>query len=494
MRNSELFALLKLLDKKEFIRLGKFVASPYFKIPAQAQQVYSFIARHYPNLDHDSFHGYQPLLEMLYEKEADRKENKGRSAVAKLKKALEQFLQQEVLTGDETEQNKLLIRALEKMGADNFFERKVQERIKKLEKSGQRNFAVYAEMEWLLERVFLHPETAIYNFKQNILPELLDNLDSFFILKKLRYGCEVVHQSAYLRHEYQTLFWSEILSWVRQKNEEGDPLFKFYNAYLDLSLAKKVDLVESCLKSFEDIADHLTKLDEAFVIKNLINLLIKEINKGNSQHAGPALALYQRAIDREILLQRGRLRTVTFLNIATIGCLAGEFAWTEWFINKFGQSLDPAKKEDTVNYALAYLNFIHGISQNGSADHYEQAIDLLALLKLPDLYFSLRMRPLELLITLNYHYLLNGDRQLLESKIQSFLRFLQRKTDTIPPEKLVTYRNFVRSIEKIYKACEKYSGELLPGELNKIEKKIMDLEHCLHKALLIKTIENIRNK
>ena len=357
MRNSELFALLKTLEGNEFAKFGKFVASPYFKVPAQARKLYDFIARKYDNLEHKCFDDNRAMLEYLFEKEEDRKENKARSVTAKLKGALEQFFRMEVLAEDENTQNRLLIQAFEKRGADHYFERKVKDTIKKLKKTDERSFALYREMEWLLERVFLHPETAIYNFKQDVLPELLSLIDHHYILKKLRYGCEVMHQSTYVRQDYDLLFWKEIVDWVNKKKELGDPLFEFYGSYLDLCREKKVELVDSCLKRYEAIADQLTKEDEAFVIKNLINLLIKEINKGNSFHAINALKIYKRASEKDLLLPKGRLRIVTFLNITTIGCLAAEFEWTEKFITQYQQYLDTDKREEAINYALAYLNF-----------------------------------------------------------------------------------------------------------------------------------------
>ena len=491
MRNSELHALLKRLEKSEFKKFGDFVKSPYFKIPAQAQRLYSFIAKYYPDLEHDCFSDYQPMLAYLYEKEKDRKPNKARSVIAKLKKALEQFLVQEVLGTDEVQQNKLLIRAYEEKGADRYFERKVEDRIKKLEGSRKRSLDFYAEMEWHYERVFLHPETAIYNFKESILPQLLDHLDQYYLLKKLRYGCEILHQSAYLRSDYHLLFWDEISDLVQEKMHQGDPLFKFYHIYLHLSQEKQVDQLETCLEAFEQIADQLTQLDEAFVIKNLINLLIREISKGNSYHATSALKLYQRIIDRKYLLQSGRLRVGTFLNITTIGCLAREFAWTEDFIGQYRDCLDPAKKDVAVNYALAYLSFNRGIANEDAAGHYETAIELLALLHPTDIYFSLRIRSLLLMISMNYHYLIKEDKKLLGSQVESFLKFLQRKASAIPSERIQSYRHFVKSTDKIYKACEKYSGEQLMQKLTRLKKQVMDLEHCVHKALLIITIDGL---
>jgi Tfp pilus assembly protein PilF len=164
-------------------------------------------------------------------------------------------------------------------------------------------------------------------------------------------------------------------------------------------------------------------------------------------------------LERAVLLENGQLSRYAFKNIAGIAIRLGEFDWTASFLEKFSPTVEASHRRNYTDYNLAKLHH--------ARRDYAKAMRLLHKVEYEDVFLNLDAKVLLLKI-----YFEQGETEALESFIQSFQRFLQRKSKELGYHR----ENYLNTLH--------FANKLLTiNGLDKVEKERLRSEIIGAKAL-----------
>jgi hypothetical protein len=141
------------------------------------------------------------------------------------------------------------------------------------------------------------------------------------------------------------------------------------------------------------------------------------------------------ALEHKVLGRNSSFSFTTFISIAMVGSIIGEFDYTKKFIEKYQHLLDASIRDDIKNYTLAYLAFF--------SKNYEEVSPLILQVKFSG-HIGNKLNAKSLVIRSYYELLERDGREwlsLLRSHLRSFERYLNR-TKGIPPFYHTLFTNF----------------------------------------------------
>lgn len=440
MHKSKLIKLLKTLTRDEFRHLGKFIKSPFFNTNEDIIKLYDYLRdnNHYPNFD----------ASVLNKEYVDKKLFSPNSAnytfvARRIRDCMSAFslLVQEFMISIEArrerELNKdlLLLSAFSKRNLHNLFEAKTQEATDKLENLDARGIQYYQTLFELQNNYFFHPDTSKLQRSSTYINGLMENLDAFYILTKLKLSCEIRSREHILSEHYQIDLLQEVTELAKQQHKPNNVLFPIYSDLLYLFSNGFEEIVYNKLK--KHYFDNLKSIpfdEQKIILQYLINILYRAVGK-KTQEASELLLLYKAGLKNKILFLNDRITPESYSNIAIIGSKIGKFEWTYQFIMDYEQFLDEGIRKDTKQLSLAYWHF--------NQAEYDKTLQLIDEQEIPGKLFHLRTRALMLRAYFEKFLQDNSFYNLLLSNADSFRKQLDRD-NLISEQKRLEYKNFVK--------------------------------------------------
>ena len=124
--------------------------------------------------------------------------------------------------------------------------------------------------------------------------------------------------------------------------------------------------------------------------------------------------LYKEGLEKELLLEQGRLSRFSYHNIVGTGLRSGQYEWTENFINTYKNTLEKQYRESSYSFNLARLAY--------SRQDYNETLSLLQKSNYRDLLLNLSAKTL-LLKT----YCELEEIDLLFSHLDAMQKYIRRK-------------------------------------------------------------------
>ncbi len=270
------------------------------------------------------------------------------------------------------------------------------------------------------------------------LQQASDDLDSFYFASKLQYGCEMLNRERILNMTYDTTTTALIAEYLEQM--EDLPLL--IKLYLHIYKTYKAPEDESV---YEELI-RLIYLHQGDIHKDeMRTILLYAINHGQRKvrHADKGtylrriLGLFQIGLSERFLFQGKYLSHWTYSNAALVGLNLREYEWTEDFIVRYRDHLEPATRDDPYHYMLANMYYHKG--------EYEKVLDLLRALKFVDMQYHMGAR-----VILIKTFYATGALESLLSLLASFSAYLRRNKQISPGLKK-TYLNFCNLLHQILK-------------------------------------------
>ncbi len=452
MKDSKFYHFLSSLSKKEIGRFRRYLESPYFNVNPQVLNLFSVFESHLLNGGLQSLEK-ERVWELVY---PDEPFDYGR--LRKLLHILmehgENFLAQQIYDHSPLQQANYLLESVYEKNLDFLHSSalsgaKLQLK-KQLNKSGIYYFYLYD-----MERKRYHIE----NFEgkrveklnlQNInLNQINLYLDIFFIAEKLKVYCSLLSWKSLIDIETSPLFIEQILNLAGQKPYiEYPPIAIYYQIYLT---QKEFDDESHYYKLKELIHQHIHNFppnEAKDIIDSAINYTIKKHNTGKMHFFRENFELYKSSLENEIIYLNNEITPWTFKNIVTLALRLNEFAWTEDFIESFKHKINPAYRENAINYNRAVLHFYK--------KEFDKVIPLLQKVQFDEAAYGLASRTM--LIAVFYEL---RDSDALFSYFDSLKSWLRRTKSTLTDrkdryidlinftKKLIEYEN--ASHEKIVK-------------------------------------------
>ncbi|MEI6409692.1 MAG: hypothetical protein WCR52_09940 [Bacteroidota bacterium] len=411
MKENTLFALIGTFDKKELLRFGKFVRSPFFTHRTDVERMFALLAKcRYRNSD---FPDKEALFKHTFPDKA-YDDLMLRATMSDLRELIESFLIWQQTQGDKLRASLALASEYRARNLPKLFRQTSADIEKKIAGAAFQNVDYHQYvLDFQVETARFQTRTA--RTKELPLQEISDAIDTLYLAQKLRHACTQLSHQAVFRTSYNFGLLPGLLDKVESGAYLETPAIALYY-FCYRFLTEQYSLV--FFQKFRDELQLYEHLFPAPEIKDLyllaINFCIRKLNEGNEPYIREGWELYLGGLKRGILLEQGRLSAFTFNNIVAFGIKMKELGAVEQFIQNYQDKLEPAQRESFVHFNLARLEY--------TRHNYAAAMQLLQTADFTDLVNNLISKTLLLKI----YYALD-EYDLLESHLDSFRIFIRRR-------------------------------------------------------------------
>ncbi len=452
MNKSKLILILKSLNKKEMKEFELYINSPLFNKNRDVLNLLSILKKYYPHFEHNSF-SHEVISQKLFGKINIQRL---RYAMTDLTKLAEQFIAYKEYSDNS---NKHLIKAYQSRGLNKFFNQETKKhhhQISKISKIRDENY--YKNIHDLSELSFHY---TLEHDNRNIdtqLQDVVDNLDLFYLSKKLKYSCEIINRMNILKVKYDIKLLENLLTFLNKNPFENSPSISVYQKVLLTLQNPQEEKNYTQLKQLITKHLHVFRREDQYDLYGYLqNYCIKQINSGNNKYLTELFDNYNNMIESKVVIKNNTIAQFDFKNIVTVALRVEKFNWTENFINEFQHYLPQDHQTNAVTYNLARVAFY--------SRQYKKCLKELLKVEFTDIYYSLDSRAL----LLKTYYELEDFESAL-SLIKAFKIYLKRDKK-ISAYQNATYSNFLKVSNTIvrYKLGYKKDISKIENEFNNIK-------------------------
>jgi hypothetical protein len=477
----KLFIVLQNLSTAQLSKLRKLIGSPYFHKTDGVIQLFSYLRK---------FHPQYPLKKVSDEAIARQlfpEVNNGAKKVKNFKtdliKLIEQFLIQQQFSEQESQQKYLLAQAYQELQLPDYSDSAIKKVTQLLEKSTAKGLPYHYQKMQLMHFQYYHPNTSTIRGNQKMLQDLLDQLDHYFIQTKYKYAHEALERMARLNEHFELRFWEKVQTEAIhfEDSEKQSPIY-YYQQFQQLAAQNGGDE-----KSFKKLKNHFFKNleflsleDQQSIFRYLLNYVSKSLNSGISQLAPLQFDLYKNGLSNNLVILKGRIPVITFLNIVVIASTCKAFDWLEDFITNYQTYLNPAIKEDVVKTASAIAAF-----------HQEDTAKVLGILN--ETHFknqSLELFCFPLEVKSIFEFFLQDQTyySVMISRLDSLAKKVSNKYD-FAAKKKEEYLNYIHFVQSIVRSFNESKNNT--STIKDIRIQITSTKHLIHKSWLLEKCDQI---
>lgn len=255
--------------------------------------------------------------------------------------------------------------------------------------------------------------------------------DEYYIIQKLKDWIFMSnHQDSISKKiNYSFTLKNEVISYLRKNiNYYKKNNLLIYIYYNILILKSEFDINNlNLLKSFLKLNFQKISKEELFEIYTEIkNIFNSSVSTNVDYYLKEILKIYEFMDKVKILAFNGGIIHIDFINVINSYLYFEEISKAENFYNKYRLKISGILKEETLSLMRAELLF--------SKKDYENSLNQLSRIKIPNFYFYLKIK----ILTLKINFELGEFNQVILN-IDSFNHYLRRKKEFI-----ISYKDFVK--------------------------------------------------
>ncbi|MBX2872867.1 MAG: hypothetical protein KTR30_12225 [Saprospiraceae bacterium] len=265
-----------------------------------------------------------------------------------------------------------------------------------------------------------------------------DQLDAYYLIKKLKYSCEMLDRGQAMAANYELPLMPEIFQFLQDQDYTDIPLIAIYSQIYAMLTQEDKDAHFQKLKRL--IHQHIDQLDTSeiqLIYLFAINYSIRKLRAGDTRYLAECLDLYLESIEKKLVYVDGHLSPWTFKNVVKLGLKLDRIDWTEQFILKHSPELSEGFRDNAYHYNLADLHFWKQ-SFNEAQKHLQEV-------SFTDIHYALDSKVLFLKI-----FYEKRDWEVLLSQAAAFRMFLKRNK-VVTKQVRQPYENFIRILLKLIK-------------------------------------------
>lgn len=436
MEQSKLIELLKTFTASELLAFRDFVASPYFNKREELVLLYAYLKK----AAADGYPEARLTRERLFAAAFPGEgfvEARFYHTMSRLYQCATQFIQ--------VEQQEAMPWAGAIAGASSFYRRKLPRHFlraaaqakERMEEQTMRDHHYFHGRFQIasLEELYFSDLTDTTNSGQSI-QAASDFLDRYYLARKLRFLCVMLDRRHFLGVESRLDMQAEIMQFLENHACLSEPAIAVYHAVmLAQTEAEPRPHFDRFLRWWRESAAVFTPYDQKTQLGLAVNFCIQQIRKGDKSYAEPLADLYREGLERQLLLEEGRISPWTFKNIVKLNLGLQRYEWVEHFVVAYSHALQEEEREDALHFNLAELYYHQG--------NLEQAQLHLVRVEFAQWRYGLGAKTLLAKI-----YYETKEWEALETLLSSFGAYLQRN-QRIPRDVKTPYLNFVRILQKI---------------------------------------------
>lgn len=474
MENSRLVRYIQEFAPKQREKFRQFVISPYFnqhqKTIELLEIILSEIDKNKPKLSKVSVHGR--LFPAV-----DYDEQQLHNVMSYLKRLYYRFLS---IQHFEQQDFREEVITLEAAYENNQFD-VLKNRGKQLEK--QLNRHNYRDSDYFLADYRLHKLLGYYGAhyedrsKSSVFQSMLDALDRYFIIEKLRNSCHLTANMLIQNTHYEFHFLDDLLEHLENnwsQYEDDKAVILYYTILMSLREESNLEHYVRMKSMLKEDVDSLGPVQKEDLYGFASNYCIRQINLGQEPFRRELFQLYKQGLEIGLILQNGMLSEWNYKNITSLGCSLKEYEWTEDFIQQYKDMLPSHRRENAYNYNLAHLYY--------NKKQYHEALSVLLLVQFTDVKYHLNTS----FLLLRTYFALK-DTEALLSLIDTFRIYVIRNRK-ISTEQKRGYTNFLRFAKKlvlIRHQAPAYSRQPVEEKLAELAKKIESTTNVINKYWLL---------
>lgn len=427
----KLIKLLQTFDNQQIKSFGRYLKSPYFCTDTLMEQLFSVLisTQLKKNTELDKEMTFKSLFGKI-----PYNDTRMRLLLSRLFKYAESFLvQEQQMLQSKTD---LLLKSYRHKSLDKLFQETIASIDEEQKSQYPKNESFYDD-QYLI--AIEHYEYLVSKKRQGEfnLKDISDAMETAYIIKKLRHCCRVMHVHSVYKLETPFPFIDQILSFVSENKLYEIPVlgFYYYN-YLSILFGAKDEYFQKCLSLHQLYENHFEQDERREIYLNLLNYCIRKVNEGQSQYNATVFELYMKGLEKDFLLDQGKLSRFTYRNIAEIGINLKEYDWVNSFLDRYQSKLE--KNHQNSFYLLEKARVL------SDQRNYHQAVALLANLSFDDHIIELSTRLERIRIFYEMEEL-----ELSQYHIESMEIYLRRKSNFGYHSE--HYKAFIHFMRKILK-------------------------------------------
>lgn len=298
----------------------------------------------------------------------------------------------------------------------------------------------YYHFRYQVEKnAFTVRQSSLQRFKIANIDAILDNLDTFYVIEKLKYYCEVLSRRTFLKHEYQNRLIDEIIVLIEEGEFNHIPLIQIYYQIVLTHLHPEQVEYYFDLKTLLGNHGQILPQDQMKEIyTSALNYCTRKINQGREEFIQEAFETYRQLLDKELLYERNQLSHWTFKNVVVLALRLGEYNWAKHFIYEYNGRIPEQFRQNALTYNLAQLYFYQ--------KDFPKVLELLQTVEYEDVTYDLGAKTM---LFATYYEI--QEWEALHSLGESFKVFIHRRKNIIPEGRRNSYLNLIKFTLRLYK-------------------------------------------
>ncbi len=311
----------------------------------------------------------------------------------------------------------------------------------------------------------------------NTFQQMLNNLDKYYMVEKLRNCCHLTANSMMMNTTYDFQMLDELLEFLEKHWEvyqEETTIVLYYTVLMSMRDEHNPKYYQRMNRMLAEEMGSLSPGDGRDLYSFAYNYCIRMINAGHSAYLRELFQLYKQGLKQGLIMERGMISEWDYKNIATLGSSLHEFEWTEKFLQEYRDKMPAHRQENAYNYNLGNLYY--------NKKMYNEALSALLLVQFTDVSYHLSTT----FLLLRTYFALK-DTEALLSLIETFRIYVirNRKMTTETKRGYTNFLRFARRLVLLKHHASTYSRKALEEELNKLAAKVDSTENVINKYWLL---------
>jgi len=435
MKNSKLIGLLKSFSNSEWRAFDDFLASPFFNKKKINLKLYRLLKKQASRDFPEAAIARPYLFKQLFPR-ARYDERQLNHVISEVFKLAEQFISYREFQSERALPQLFTARAHLKRKQDKSYQHQARKTAKILEDAPLRDHTYHYQSTLLADLAEQHYTLKEVHRQNDNLPKAARHFDQYYLSRKLQYLCIMLDRQKFLPMEYEMPLLPFIREIIESQQFDSPSIEIYYHLLKTLSN----EAPEADFNYFKQLLSQNLKAftgEEARQLYLLaINFCVHQIRLGHRSYAAELMHFYMEGIEREILLEEGKLSPWMYKNIVKLGLGLNRLEWVEQFVRQYSQYLSDALRDDAYHFSLADLYF--------HKKEYDKTLTQLNKVEFTDIHYNLDAKA-----TLLKTYYMQGEIEPMLSLVSSFKLFLRRQK-SLSRHVRDSYFNFARLLKKIY--------------------------------------------
>lgn len=318
--------------------------------------------------------------------------------------------------------------------------------------------------------------------KSALFQKMLNSLDRFYIIEKLRNSCHLTANMIMLNTNYDFHFLDELLAYIQgniQDFEDDLSIIMYYTILMSLREENNPEYYKKLIDILTNNVSGLSSEEQGDLYSFANNYCIRQINNGDSNYQRELFQLYEQGLKTGLILDNGILSEWNYKNITSLACSLKEFEWAENFIQSYKDKLNAPRRENAYNYNLAHLYY--------NKKMYSEALSVLLLVQFTDVKYHLNTT----FLLLRTYFALK-DTEAVLSLIETFRIYVIRN-QKMTLELKRGYTNFLKFAKQLVLLkhhASTYPKNKLREKLDNLKTKIESTKNLINRYWLLEECES----